>query len=288
MTPPKPLPTDTRSGPGRVPVRKDTAPPALRSMAEEWLRDSHEWNEYLDKRLGFGTVAPTEWLEAAGMEAYVAFTEALDTWLETLKEGRPPTQYVVAWEARDLDERPQEAQEMTAAEFEAQREMGRHDDTIPARDAPEAAAGDEHRYGEMTTTERPPIEDGIKDMGDDALAETAQDIRAEGKRLLRMAELAEFELVNRMLAKGATKLDTEHWAGTLPPGIPTHDIDDEKMDRLEEFLSEEDWFRVRVPSWHWDQRVLNELAKLGGDVKVVIEGATTSDRGRPKLKLSRK
>ena len=140
----------------------------------------------------------------------------------------------------------------------------------------------------MTTVDRPPVEDVIKDMGDDALAETAQEIREEGKRLLRMAELAEFELVNRMVDKGATKLDTEHWAGTLSPGIPSHVIDDEMMARLDGLLSDEDWERARVQSWRWDKRVLNELAKLGGDVKIVIEGATTSERGRPKLKLERK
>jgi hypothetical protein len=125
-------------------------------------------------------------------------------------------------------------------------------------------------------------------MGDDALAETAQDIRAEGKRLLRMADLAEFELVNRMVAKEATKLDTEHWAGTLSPGIPSYVIDDMMMLPLRELLSSEDWKRARVQRPTWDKRVLNELAKLGGDVKAVIEGATISERGRPKLKLERK
>ncbi|KKN13098.1 hypothetical protein LCGC14_1009880 [marine sediment metagenome] len=141
----------------------------------------------------------------------------------------------------------------------------------------------------MTTEERPPVEDVIADMGDDALAETAQEIRAEGRRLLRMADLAEFELVNRMVTKGATKLDTEHWVGTLSPGAPFHTIDDDLMMRLDGLLSDEDWGRARVhPPALWDKRVLNELAKLGGDVKAVIEGATVSERGRPKLKLSRK
>ena len=144
----------------------------------------------------------------------------------------------------------------------------------------------------MTTTERPPVEDVIKDMGDDALAETAQDIRAEGKRLLHMADLAEFELVNRMQARGATKLDTEHWTGALTPGLPVHTIKDEEMSQLRELVSEEDWKRALVhppaPAPHWDKRVLNELAKLGGEVKAVIDGATISERGRPKLKLERK
>lgn len=141
-------------------------------------------------------------------------------------------------------------------------------------------------------TDRPSIEDVIKDMGDDALAETAKEMRAEGKRLLDMADHAEFTLVNRMQARGATKLDTEHWTGALTPGLPVHTIDDEKMGRLYVHVSVKDWRRVRVhppaPSPHWDKRVLNELAKLGGGIAAVIEDATISERGRPKLKLERK
>ncbi len=140
--------------------------------------------------------------------------------------------------------------------------------------------------------ERPSVEDVIKDMGDDALAETAKEMRAEGKRLLDMAGLADFTLVERMQARGATKLDTEHWTGALTPGLPVHTIKDEEMVQLRELVSDEDWERVRVhppaPAPHWDKRVLNELAKLGGEVKAVIEGAAISERGRPKLKLERK
>ncbi len=145
----------------------------------------------------------------------------------------------------------------------------------------------------MTTeTDRPPVEDVIKDMGDDALAETALEIRAEGKRLLDLADHAEFELVNRMVAREATKLDTEHWTGALTPGLPTYVLNDEKMMELRDLVSEEDWGRARVqppaPAPRWDKRVLNELGKLGGEVKAVIEGATISERGRPKLQLERK
>ena len=145
----------------------------------------------------------------------------------------------------------------------------------------------------MTTeTDRPPVEDVIKDMGDDALAETALEIRAEGKRLLDLADHAEFELVNRMKARGATKLDTEHWTGALTPGLPAYVLNDEKMMKLRNLVPEEDWRRVRVqppaPAPNWDKRVLNALAKRGGEVKTLIENATISERGRPKLKLNRK
>jgi hypothetical protein len=145
----------------------------------------------------------------------------------------------------------------------------------------------------MTTeTDRPSIEDVIADMNDDALAETAQDIREEGQRLLRMAGLAEHELVQRMKGRGATVLDTDHWEGALTPGAPSHQIDDERMLALQELLSEEDWATVHTqpapPAPRWDKRVLNELAKRGGDIRTTIEGATVSTRGEPRLKLKRK
>ncbi len=144
----------------------------------------------------------------------------------------------------------------------------------------------------MTTPDRPSVQDVIADMNDDALAETAKEMRAEGKRLLDMAGLAEFTLVNRMVARGATKLDTEHWTGALTPSLPSHVLIDEKMMQLRDLVSTEDWKRARVqppaPAPHWDKRVLNELAKLGGGIAAVIEDATISERGRAKLKLERK
>lgn len=144
----------------------------------------------------------------------------------------------------------------------------------------------------MTPKARPPVEDVIKDMGDDALAETAKDIREEGHRLLRMAGLAEHELTQRMVARNATLLDTDHWTGKLSPGAPSHDYDDEKLAQLMPLLSEDDQARVRVqpdaPPPRWDKRVLNELAKRGGDIRAAIEDATTTTRGEPRLSLERK
>ena len=140
--------------------------------------------------------------------------------------------------------------------------------------------------------ERPAIEDVIADMGDDALAETIVDISIEGKRLLRMAALAEHELIRRMEERGATVLDTDHWAGRLSPGLPNHDIDGEKLMALQPLISADDWSKVRIqppaPPARWDKRVLNELAKRGGEIKVAIDAAITTERGRPQLELKRK
>ncbi len=93
-----------------IPVKKDTAPPAFRELAGARLYNNDEFDKYLDARPcetcpedDCTCGAPDEWLEAAAMEAYTAFTETLDTWVTTLIQGRPPTQPLVEWEARDLD-----------------------------------------------------------------------------------------------------------------------------------------------------------------------------------------
>ena len=145
----------------------------------------------------------------------------------------------------------------------------------------------------MTTeTGRPPQEDIIKDMGNDALAETAQDMKVEGERLLRLAGMALHELRRRMIDGNATVLDTDHWGGKLTPGAPYHDYDDERMMRLKPLLTDKEWTAVRpqppTPPPRWDKRALNELAKRGGSIRAVIEDATTTTRGEPKLELKRK
>ena len=141
----------------------------------------------------------------------------------------------------------------------------------------------------MTTDTRPPLEDVIADMGDDALAETAQEMRVEGQRLLRMAGMAEHRLIQRMTERGATVLDTEHWGGKLTPGAQRHDYDNKRMGRLQTLLADQEWDAVRIfPIPRWDKRALNELAKRGGSIKTVIKDATITTRGEPKLELTRK
>ena len=129
-------------------------------------------------------------------------------------------------------------------------------------------------------------------MNDDALAETAQDMKVEGERLLRLAGMAQHELRRRMVDRGATVLDTDHWGGKLNPGAPYHDYDDVRMMRIRPLLTDKEWASVRVqapaPPPRWDKRALNELAKRGGSIRAVIEDATTTTRGEPKLELKRK
>ena len=141
--------------------------------------------------------------------------------------------------------------------------------------------------GELAMTTRP--EDVIADLNDDALAEIAEEMLAEGKKLLRMAGQAAHELVKRMEQRGATVLDTDNWAGKLTPGSQRHEYDAQKMQHLQSLISEREWDSIRIfPAPRWDKRALNDLAKLGGDVRVVIEGATMTTRGEPQLELKRK
>lgn len=142
-------------------------------------------------------------------------------------------------------------------------------------------------------TDSPPIEDVIADMADDALAETIEDIGAEAQRLARMASLAQHELTQRMVERGATVLDTEHWEGKLTPGAPVHQYDDEKMEMgLRSVLTPEEyaliWVHPPPPLPRRDKRYLNELAKRGGAILAAIDAATTTTRGSPRLTLERK
>ena len=87
----------------------DTAPTPIRDMAGLWLYNHQELQVYLDGRACDACPEdecrcpmPYEWVEAAAMEAYTAFTETLDTFVETLIAGRPPTKPLVEWAAREL------------------------------------------------------------------------------------------------------------------------------------------------------------------------------------------
>ncbi len=134
--------------------------------------------------------------------------------------------------------------------------------------------------------------DDLDDFNDDALAEMAEEMRAEGKKLLDMAERARYELVNRMVARGATHLDEHNWGGKLAPGAMDHTVDDERMLLLREMVGQTQWARVLIippaPKPRWNHSELNELAKLGGTVGEIITGARTTERARPTLTLSRK
>ena len=141
-------------------------------------------------------------------------------------------------------------------------------------------------------SDRPPVEDVIRDLGDDALAETAIQMEEEGKRLLDMAGLALHELEDRMREKDATRLETEHWAGVLKPGVWIHTITDDLMLKLESLITPAEWAQAYVqpktPPQRWDLRALNELVKRGGEIRATIEAARTSTRDRSKLELKRK
>ncbi len=104
-----------------------TAPSRFKDMAFDRLYGNHEFIAHLDAQPcgecppgECQCVAPAKWLEAAAMEAYTAFTERLDEWVETLIAGRPYDTPLVEWEHREL---------------------------VDIDDAKEIAANQGHRYG---------------------------------------------------------------------------------------------------------------------------------------------
>lgn len=149
---------------------------------------------------------------------------------------------------------------------------------------------------DMTTeTGRPPVEDMIADMGDDALAEIAIGWKEEAQRLSRGAGLALHALTKRMRENRAKVLDTKHWSGKMKPGPIQRTVNDPGLmkDLLDEHLSPGDVVKgvefVRPePHWQVSQSGLNELAKRGGRILEIIEDQRKSVRGDDVLELKRK
>ncbi len=149
-----------------APIPGDTTPPpALLAIAAGWLNDQeafdHEFAALRESLLGRDALIPDDWVEALAQDLDAALADRQLEWMRTLKEGRPPTEAVVEWEARDLDDRPQQAAEMRAEREEtlcplcgdvssdgsvhlscAHEEQARAD-LMPVDDAAEAAASQE-------------------------------------------------------------------------------------------------------------------------------------------------
>ena len=109
----------------------DTAPFPYGKLSDARLLYSREFQAYLNWRVcetcpdgECDCPAPAEWLEAAAMEAYVAFTEALDMFVETLIAGRPYDTPLVEWEHRDLD-KTQDVAGLLAEMGQTHRDMAR-------------------------------------------------------------------------------------------------------------------------------------------------------------------
>lgn len=132
--------------------------------------------------------------------------------------------------------------------------------------------------------------------GDDALAEIAEAMLAESKILRHNADSARFELRRRLIDRGATHVDTDNWQGRLVPGSFDHRVEDPEelllalqaagvaVERIREAVA----YTQPAPTWRVNHRELNELMKLGGDVRAAIETHRQSVRRDPELDLHRK
>ena len=139
-------------------------------------------------------------------------------------------------------------------------------------------------------------ESTLDEYTDDALAEIAESMRAEGRRLTQMADGARFELERRLIERGATLLETEHWHGKLASVGYEHTIEDPARLRKEllrtagvGFEEVDRAFPLPPPPVRGlDHRVLNELLKRGGQVAALINQYRRSAPKRPRLELRRK
>ena len=136
-------------------------------------------------------------------------------------------------------------------------------------------------------------EPALDEYSDDALAEIAESMKAEGRRLTQMADGAKFELERRLIERGATVLETEHWHGKLASSGYEHTIDDPaqlREDLLVAGVAYEEGERAfpLVAVRGLDHRVLNELLKRGGQVAALINQYRRSAPKRPRLELKRK
>ena len=139
-------------------------------------------------------------------------------------------------------------------------------------------------------------EPALDEYSDDALAEIAESMKAEVRRLTQMADGAKFELERRLIERGATVLETDHWHGKLASVGYEHTVEDPARLR-EELLRDSgvDFEEVDralplppPPVRGLDHRVLNELLKRGGQVAALINQYRRSAPKRPRLELTRK
>ncbi len=139
---------------------KDTPPAALRSMAEDWLYEQTQFDKDFVALLNARTCTPCasleqtcrcpisdEWVEALAREFDAAISDRRIEWLQTLKDGRAPLIPVVEWQMA-----LRQHESCCTSDPSLARRVGTLPptccaDLIPREDAPEAAAGDEHRWG---------------------------------------------------------------------------------------------------------------------------------------------
>lgn len=146
----------------------------------------------------------------------------------------------------------------------------------------------------MAQTDEQVKPDALAEYSDDTLAEMSDSLSREAEHLFRLARGAHEELRARLVERGATKLDSEHWEGTLKPGAINHTVDDVARFQgrlaplLTPLMNAAAFVQLPAPPIRVDHRVVNELHKRGGEMATIIEDERKSVRGDPTLVLTRK
>lgn len=135
----------------------------------------------------------------------------------------------------------------------------------------------------------------LDEMEDDALAALAVSMPEEARKLNAVAGKAALLIRQRMVERGATKLDTEHFAGRLATTGYSYEIEDGHalwsalMDAGMNALEIEAARPTQpMPAPRWDMRALNELAKRGGAIREAIERYRVSTPNEARLEIKEK
>ena len=127
-------------------------------------------------------------------------------------------------------------------------------------------------------------------MTTDTLLEMRETWRTEGRHLLDLANQAEFSILQRLLADGATVYASEQWEAKVSPGAASYTYDLSLLALLDPLLRPgERGLIVTYPEPQpvVDKRLLNGLSKRGGEIAELISRAVTAQEGPPRLSIKR-
>jgi hypothetical protein len=123
---------------------------------------------------------------------------------------------------------------------------------------------------------------------DEELVGMIYDLTAEQKYINNALNQVQIALSVRMEEREASLIDTPEYSAKLVPGTTRYEYDTQLLQMLRAYVSEEKYDAVITFVPKVDKRKLNDLTKLGGEVKRLITEATKAIVGAPKVEVVKK
>jgi hypothetical protein len=127
----------------------------------------------------------------------------------------------------------------------------------------------------------------VEEMDDASLVSVIEFYREQVKVFSQHLKCAEMVLATRMEEKEATVLIAGAYTVKSLPSV-RYEYDMPRLLMLSEFLPKEQLETAIRYEPKVSKTALNKLAKLGGEVKKIIEESTTAIPGMPKLSIERR